>query len=78
MCSACDNRGALFGRMSKPCTWGVSDPLPTGLGAKKGGAKWGSLTPRLPPTAAATDARGASAGGTMRRPLTFVEVADCQ
>ena len=40
---------ALFCRMTATCIWGVSDPLGTGLGAKKGAAKWGSLTPHLPP-----------------------------
>jgi hypothetical protein len=46
--------GAAFGgvtsiapsrRMIVTCMWGVSDPLRAGRGAKKGAAKWGSLTP---------------------------------
>jgi hypothetical protein len=32
-------------RMIATCMWGVSDPLRAGRGAKKGAAKWGSLTP---------------------------------
>jgi hypothetical protein len=32
-------------RMIVTCMWGVSDPLRAGRGAKKGAAKWGSLTP---------------------------------
>jgi ribosomal protein L11 methylase PrmA len=46
--------GAAFGgvtgiapshRMIVTCMWGVSDLLRAGRGAKKGAAKWGSLTP---------------------------------
>jgi hypothetical protein len=32
-------------RMIVTCIWGVSDPMRAGRGAKKGAAKWGSLTP---------------------------------
>ena len=40
-------------------TWpsGVSDPRRAGRGAKKGAAKWGSLTPHWPLCSAATAAR---------------------
>jgi len=31
------------------CMWGVSDPLRAARGAKKGAAKWGSLTPHSAP-----------------------------
>jgi hypothetical protein len=34
-------------RMIVTCMWGVSDPLRAGRGAKKGAAKWGSLTPLI-------------------------------
>ena len=43
-------------RMIVTCMWGVSDPLRAGRGAKKGAAKWGSLTPRLSLWSAATAA----------------------
>jgi hypothetical protein len=51
-------RGALDGvtntalrrRTNVTCIWGVNDPFQLDHGAKKGAAKWGSLTPRLPPT----------------------------
>jgi hypothetical protein len=36
---------ALSRRMIVTCMWGVSDPLRAGHRAKKGAAKWGSLTP---------------------------------
>jgi len=36
---------ALSRRTIVTCTWGVSDPRRAGPGAKKGAAKWGSLTP---------------------------------
>ena len=45
---------ALSGRTIATCMWGVSDPLRAGRGAKKGAARWGSLTPRLSLCAAAT------------------------
>lgn len=45
-----------FDRTNETRKWGVSDPLGAGLGAKKGAAKWGSLTPHSPPTAVATAA----------------------
>ena len=38
---------------------GVSDPLRAARGAKKGAAKWGSLTPRLSLCSAATAAQTA-------------------
>ena len=44
-------------RMIVTCNWGVSDSLRAGRGAKKGAAKWGSLTPQLPPTVALTPSR---------------------
>jgi len=40
---------------------GVSDPLRARRGAKKGAAKWGSLTPHWAPCSAATTARTAKA-----------------
>ncbi len=51
--------GAQFRRTTATCNRGVSDPLRTGRGAKKGAAKWGSLTPRLPRRSTATAARRA-------------------
>jgi hypothetical protein len=44
-------------RMIATCMWGVSDPLRAGRGAKKGAAKWGSLTPPLSLCSAATASR---------------------
>jgi hypothetical protein len=44
-------------RMVVTCMWGVSDPLRAARGAKKGAAKWGSLTPPLSLRSAATAAR---------------------
>jgi hypothetical protein len=46
-----------FDRTNETRKWGVSDPLGTGLGAKKGAAKWGSLTPHLPPCVVASPHR---------------------
>jgi hypothetical protein len=43
-------------RMIVTCMWGVSDPLRAGRGAKKGAAKWGSLTPYRPLCSDATAA----------------------
>jgi hypothetical protein len=45
---------ALSRRTIVTCMWGVSDPLRAGRGAKKGAAKWGSLTPPLSLCSAAT------------------------
>jgi len=49
-----------FDRTNETRKWGVSDRLWTGLEAKKGAAKWGSLTPRLPPAAVAAAAVAAT------------------
>jgi hypothetical protein len=68
--------GAAFGgvagiapscRMIATCMWGVSDPLRAGRGAKKGAAKWGSLTPRWR-SARLRHRRRLETGGTERRP----------
>jgi hypothetical protein len=64
-------------RMVVTCMWGVSDPLRAARGAKKGAAKWGSLTPHCLRRREG-GCSGCATGGTDRRPLTFVEVADCQ
>jgi len=56
-----------FDRTNETRKWGVSDPLQTGRGAKKGAAKWGSLTPQTPSFAVATRAR-LGTGGSKRRP----------
>jgi hypothetical protein len=66
-----------FNRTNVTRKWGVSDPLRTGRGAKKGAAKWGSLTPHLPPTVVATYASAAT-GRQKAPPLPFVEVPYCQ
>ena len=50
---------ALSRRMIVTCMLGVSDPLRATRGAKKGAAKWGSLTPHWAPCSAATAARTA-------------------
>jgi hypothetical protein len=47
---------ALSRRTTVTCMGGVSDPLRAGRGAKKGAARWGSLTPRLSLCSAATAA----------------------
>jgi hypothetical protein len=64
MRTALDTGGAFGGvigiapthRMIVTCMLGVSDPLMAGRGAKKGAAKWGSLTPYWPLCSAATAA----------------------
>jgi hypothetical protein len=58
--SAHDTGDALFRRTSETCKRGVSDPLWTGRGAKKGAAKWGSLTPHLPHCTIATATQAAT------------------
>lgn len=67
--------GAAFGgitgiapsrRMIVTCMWGVSDPLRARRGAKKGAAKWGSLTPRWSSSGSDSDAESGT-GGTERR-----------
>ena len=67
VCSALDTGAALGGvagialsrRMIVTCMWGVSDPVRAARRAKKGAAKWGSLTPHWAPCSAATAARTA-------------------
>jgi hypothetical protein len=67
--------GAAFGgvtgiapsrRTIVTCMWGVSDPLRAGRGAKKGAAKWGSLTPRWSSGGSDSDPESVT-GGTERR-----------
>jgi hypothetical protein len=82
LCPACDNDDALCRRTAGTCKWGVSDPLRVGPGAKKGAAKWGSLTPRLPPTGASTAARtrtraAKSAARDIARSATSIDTCNC-
>ena len=55
-----DSDDAMCSRTNETRKWGVSDPLRTGRGPKKGAAKWGSLTPHLPLTAIAKAAWAAT------------------
>ena len=62
-----------FDRTNETRKWGGSDPLGAVLGAKTGAAKWGSLTPHLPPCIVA-----AALWLRHERHGALVEVADCQ
>jgi hypothetical protein len=67
-CGALHNcqRHALFVRTNATSVLGVSDPSRIGRGAKKGAAKWGSLTPTASDGGRAA-AVAAPWGGTERR-----------
>ena len=70
----CHGRGAVC-RTNATCTCGVSDPPRAASGAKSGGERWGSLTPRMLhpvlPTVAPTPTRAAqsAAPGNAPKPL---------
>jgi hypothetical protein len=57
---------ALSRRMIVTCMWGVSDPLRAARGAKKGAARWGSLTP-LGALLGSDSGADCETGGTERR-----------
>jgi hypothetical protein len=66
---------ALSRRMIVTCMWGVSDPLRAARGAKKGAARWGSLTPprrpaRLRQRRGLRNRRHRTPPASDRRPLT--------